>query len=58
MQQIDLPVSRVTTCTFGGKDLSTLYITSASFGVDEDLAGSVFVYETNTQGKKANLFKA
>ena len=58
MQQIDLPVSRVTTCTFGGKDLSTLYITSASFGVDEDLAGSVFVYETDTQGKKANLFKA
>jgi len=58
MQQIDLPVSRVTTCTFGGKDLTTLYITSASFGVDEDLAGSVFVYETNTQGKKANLFKA
>ena len=58
MQQIDLPVSRVTTCTFGGKDLTTLYITSASFGVDEDLAGSVFVYETDTQGKKANLFKA
>ncbi len=58
LQQLDLPVSRVTSCTFGGKDLSTLYITSASFGVDEDLAGSVFVYETNTQGKKANLFKA
>lgn len=58
MQQIDLPVSRVTTCTFGGKDLTTLYITSASFGVDEDLAGSVFVCETDTRGKKANLFKA
>lgn len=58
LQRIDLPVSRVTTCTFGGKDLSTLYVTSASFGVDEDLAGSVFVYETDTQGKKANLFKA
>lgn len=57
LEKIELPVSRVTTCTFGGKDLSTLYITSASFGVDEDLAGSVFVYETDTQGKKANLFK-
>ena len=58
LQKIKLPVSRVTTCTFGGNDLSTLYITSASYGVDEDLAGSVFVYETDTQGKKANLFKA
>lgn len=58
LQKIKLPVSRVTTCTFGGNDLSKLYITSASYGVDEDLAGSVFVYETDTQGKKANLFKA
>ena len=57
LDQIKLPVSRVTTCAFGGKDLSTLYITSASLEVDEDLAGSVFTYQTDTQGKQANLFK-
>ena len=58
LDQIKLPVSRVTTCTFGGDDLSTLFITSASFEVNEELAGSVFSYQTDTQGRKANLFKA
>lgn len=58
LDQIFLPVSRVTTCTFGGKDLNQLYITSASFEVDEDLAGSIFVLETDTKGRAANLFKA
>lgn len=33
--EIRLPVSRPTSCAFGGKDLSTLYITSASIGLDE-----------------------
>ncbi len=37
--EIDLPVSRPTSCAFGGSDLSTLYISSARIGLsDEDLA--------------------
>jgi sugar lactone lactonase YvrE len=51
LQQIDLPVSNVTSCTFGGGDLNDLYITTASKGLsEEDLqkqpdAGKLFVVE-------------
>lgn len=47
--QINLPVARVTSCTFGGETLEDLYITSASTGLSEEqliaqpLAGSLFV---------------
>lgn len=46
--EISLPVSRPTSCAFGGSDLSTLYITSASVGLDQEdlasqpLAGGLF----------------
>jgi sugar lactone lactonase YvrE len=49
IKTILLPVSRVTSCCFGGKKLDDLYITSASTGLSEDqlkkepLAGSLFV---------------
>lgn len=44
-----LPVSQVTSCTFGGENLDELYITSAKMGLtgkelmNEPLAGSLFV---------------
>jgi sugar lactone lactonase YvrE len=47
--QIDLPVSQVTSCTFGGENFEDLYITSASIRLTEEqmnkepLAGSLFV---------------
>jgi len=46
---IDLPVSRVTACAFGGPDLADLYITTASEGLGEEVlatqphAGALFV---------------
>lgn len=46
-----LPVGRVTSCTFGGEDLTDLYITSAKIGLTEEalgkqpLAGSLFVIQ-------------
>lgn len=46
--EVNLPVSRPTNCAFGGADLSTLYITSASIGLSEEalatepLAGGLF----------------
>ena len=49
IKTILLPVSRVTSCCFGGKNLDDLYITSASTGLSDDqlrkepLAGSLFV---------------
>lgn len=32
---IELPVARVTSCVFGGPSLETLFLTSASIGLDE-----------------------
>lgn len=51
-----LPVSRVTSVAFGGENLSQLYITTASYLLNDDellrepLAGSLFLMETDTQG--------
>jgi len=48
LRKIDLPVQRPTSCTFGGRLLDTLFVTSASKGLDEaalarqPLAGSLF----------------
>ncbi len=60
--QIDTPAQRVTSCCFGGEDLSKLFITTARDGLSEaelakqPLAGDVFVCQTSTQGQAANLF--
>jgi len=49
LHRISLPVAKVTSCTFGGKNLDELYITTASKEMSKDelknqpLAGSLFV---------------
>jgi sugar lactone lactonase YvrE len=49
LSRIELPVARVTSCTFGGPGMRDLYITSARTGLSEEqlasqpLAGSLFV---------------
>lgn len=49
---IDMPCQDITTCAFGGADLRTLYITSASMGrhPGERLAGSLFSLPCETPG--------
>jgi len=49
---IDMPISNPTTAAFGGKDLKTLYITSASIlkGSGERLAGSLWAVEVDVPG--------
>ncbi|XP_048855303.1 regucalcin [Brienomyrus brachyistius] len=48
MQTVKLPVDKITSCCFGGKDFCDLYVTSASYGMDDAAlacqpeAGSVF----------------
>jgi sugar lactone lactonase YvrE len=55
-QVLRLPVSRPTSCTFGGADLRTLYITSARIGLDADAlesepwAGGVLAVDLPCQG--------
>lgn len=59
---IDLPVSLVTKCAFGGPDLSDLYITSAWIELDaegrarEPQAGGVFRCRPGVRGKPAHRF--
>ena len=51
IDQINLPVARVTSCTFGGENFDDLYITTAREGLTKDqlkaqpLAGSLFVVQ-------------
>jgi sugar lactone lactonase YvrE len=49
---IDMPVSNITTCVFGGPDLKTLYVTTARG--PERLSGSLFTIETDVKGQEEN----
>jgi len=55
-REIMLPVPRVTSVAFGGDDLSTLYITTASTGLSEEqlkaapLSGSLFACRPGVRG--------
>jgi len=51
-----------TSCTFGGDDLSTLFVTSSRFGMqagqfDEGLEGSLFALDVGVRGRPANRFR-
>lgn len=59
---VELPVSRVTSCAFGGDDLADLYVTSARSGLsetelrDEPHAGGVFRSRPAVGGSPAHPF--
>lgn len=57
-ETIDMPVTNVTTCTFGGADLKTLYITTAGAGPAERLAGSLYAMRVAVAGMPENRFGA
>ena len=57
-----LPVQRPTSCTFGGRDLDQLFITSAWTGLndtdrkEQPLAGDLFLLQADVKGQKENEF--
>ena len=55
---IDMPVHNVTTCAFGGADLRTLFITTASIVAPPGnrLAGSLFTLQVDVPGMAENTF--
>ncbi|MDR9750471.1 SMP-30/gluconolactonase/LRE family protein [Pseudomonas sp. SZMC_28357] len=53
---IELPVSRPTSCVFGGPDLKTLYITSAASPKKHLLDGAVLAIELDVVGKPCTRF--
>lgn len=64
LETIHVPVTQVTSCAFGGANLDTLYITTASVELNESdmakypLAGSLFQIKTKTRGIPGFSFRA
>ncbi|HEX8599068.1 MAG TPA: SMP-30/gluconolactonase/LRE family protein [Chloroflexia bacterium] len=62
-REVRLPVANVTACTFGGPDLTDLYITTAWSGLNEEqrseqlLAGDLFLHRTNIKGQPQAKFR-
>lgn len=61
IQELSLPVSKVTSCIFGGDKLDILYVTTASVGlseqelIDQPLAGATFAFrDLGVQGVQGN----
>lgn len=56
---VEMPVKNITTCVFGGADLTTLFITTASAqaAVGDRLAGSLFSIQTGVKGQPENRFR-
>ncbi len=62
IDKVELPVSNITSCAFGGKNLDELYITTASVGLSEEekeeqpYAGGIFRYQAEVRGLEAVKF--
>ena len=62
LQVVPLPVPNITSCTFGGPRLDTLYITTARIGLSDEalhrypLSGSLFAYEPGVTGLPTPFF--
>lgn len=60
---VSVPAPNVTSCAFGGKDLHTLYITTAREGLDHEKikqfpsSGNLFACEPNVAGTDAGIFE-
>jgi sugar lactone lactonase YvrE len=55
-RKIDLPVSRPTSCVFGGEDLKTLFITSAKSPLNHPFDGAVLSMRVDVAGKLCTRF--
>ena len=60
---IEVPVDRVTSCTFGGRNLDTLYITTAHWDMSEEelskttFAGCLFAANPGVKGLPDTRFR-
>jgi sugar lactone lactonase YvrE len=57
---VEMPVKNITTCTFGGPDRKTLYVTTARIEAppEDRLAGGLYAIETGVAGQPENQFRA
>lgn len=59
LEQIEVPAKKSSSCTFGGEDLDTLYITSIARGTDPETdpqAGGLFAIKPGVKGVRADFF--
>jgi len=62
-REIELPVQRPTSCGFGGPNMSTLYVTTATWTLTDEqirqqpLAGSLLSFETGVKGIPESTYK-
>jgi sugar lactone lactonase YvrE len=63
LSKVDVPAPQVTSCTFGGDSLDTLYITTARVGMHEDKlaefpsSGNIFAVNPGVNGLPVTPFK-
>jgi sugar lactone lactonase YvrE len=63
LQQVKVPAPHTSSCAFGGKDLQTLYITTARAEMEAGdlarypLSGDLFIAEVEVRGVPANYYK-
>ena len=63
LSKINVPAHNVTSCAFGGENLETLYITTASIDMNKEEAykfknaGAIFKVNPGVKGVKSNFFK-
>ena len=57
---VEMPVKNITTCTFGGADRKTLYITTASLEAPpgDRFAGGLYAIQSDVEGQPENRFGA
>lgn len=57
---VEMPVKNITTCTFGGPDRKTLYVTTAKIEAPagDRLAGGLYAIQTDVAGQPENQFRA
>jgi sugar lactone lactonase YvrE len=57
---VEMPVKNITTCTFGGADRKTLYVTTAKIEAPagDRLAGGLYAMPTDVAGQPENQFRA
>ena len=56
---VEMPVKNITTCTFGGADLKTLFVTTASADAPpgDRLAGGLYAIQCEVRGQPENRFR-
>jgi sugar lactone lactonase YvrE len=58
VEKIEMPVSNITNCAFGGADGRTLFITTALMGAEaEETAGSLFAMKVPVRGVPVGKFR-